>query len=224
MHDWKKIVREKGTPGERPLPEDVLLELASHLEDHYEELRLRGASEAEAVERVLDSVEWQDLSSSIDGGQHAWHSINQRSQQLWLPGLVTLLAANLLLMAFAHASESWIRGVGPAGAYLLWLATQPLIGAIGAHLSRRAGGLLGTRLLASLFPSVVIVGLGVFLLLPASLLFESNAWAAAHPISFVLRGLAWVAPAAVGLLGGALPFLKDCGFEGNDLSLRTTRQ
>jgi len=224
VHDWKKIVREKGTRGERPLPEDVIVELASHLEDCYEELRLQGAGEAEALEHVLCSVEWQDLSSSIYGSRHRWCAINQRTQQLWLPGLVTLLAANLLLMAFAHASENWIRGAGPAGAYLLWLATQPLIGAIGAHLSRRAGGLLRARLLASLFPSVVIVGLGLFLVLPACLLFESNTWAAAHPISLVLRGLGWVAPAAVGLLGGALPFLENCGFEGSGLSLRTTRQ
>lgn len=217
-------MREKRTRGERPLPEDVIAELASHLEDCYEELRLQGAGEGEAVEHVLGLVEWQDLSSSIYGSRHGWRAINERTQQLWLPGLVTLFAANLLLMVFGRASESWIRGAGPAGAYLLWLATQPLIGAIGAHLSRRAGGLPRARLLASLFPSIVIVGLGVFVVLPACLLFESNTWAAAHPISLVLRGLAWVAPAAVGLLGGALPFLENCGFEGNNLSLRTTRQ
>jgi len=51
--------------------------------------------------------------------------------------------------------------------YLVWLITQPLFGASGAYLSRRAGGEHRTELAASLFPSIVI--LGVWLVLVASI-------------------------------------------------------
>lgn len=47
--------------------------------------------------------------------------------------------------------------------YAPWLASLPFFGALGAYLSARGGGLLGTALLASVFPALALTA--VFLLM-----------------------------------------------------------
>lgn len=202
---------------DRRLPDEVVAELASHLEDLYDELRLQGFAEAEAVERVLSSErDWRELSFAIHRTRHAWSTVNQRTQQLWFPALTTLLTANLLPMVFARASRARFPTAGPLALYLPWFATQPFIGALGAHLSRRAGGLRSARLVAGLFPSIVIAAVGL-LLIPASIFLERNMWAMTHPVLLVLNGLAWLGPVGVALFCGALPFLELGSFGANSV-------
>ncbi|HKV06416.1 MAG TPA: hypothetical protein VJO53_15070 [Candidatus Acidoferrales bacterium] len=142
--------------------------------------------------------------------------MNPRTKQLWLPGLASLTVGNLMLMALSYASQeprhlaerssAWFPGLALMAFYLPWLATQPLVGALGAWLSRRSGGSRAARLCAGLFPSIVMLGCwGLFI--PASAAIEKPSWAMQHPLYFVLGAFVWVAPAMMGLLLGSLPFL-----------------
>jgi hypothetical protein len=205
--------------------DDVTTELASHLEDCYETLLAQGVSEGEAIARALDEFgDSRRLSCEIRRTKRTDGQMNDRTKQLWLPGLASLTAANLLLMVLTYASLQpqlvverstvWFPGLALTAAYLPWLSSQPLFGALGAWLSRRAGGGRAMRLCAGLFPSIVmLVCWG--LLIPASAV-EKHAWAMHHPIFLVLGALVWVMPATIGLLLGSLPFLGYWNFRGFD--------
>jgi hypothetical protein len=209
---------------------EVVAELATHLEDSYEALRLHGVGEAEAIERALgefgDSCQ---LARAVHRAKRPGAWINDRTKQLWLPGLANLAAANLLLMALtstslqprlvAERSTAWFPGLALVAAYLPWLSSQPLFGALGAWLSHRAGGGRATRLCAGLFPSIVMLACWG-LLIPVSVTVEKNAWAIGHPAFVALGALVWVAPAMMGLLLGSLPFLGVRRFRNLDADLR----
>ncbi len=207
-----------------------MAELASHLEDCYETLRAQGASEAEAIARALDR--FGDPGQLARGIRHAKRPegrINDRTRQLWLPGLASLAAANLLLMALtctslqprlvAERSTAWFPGLALVAAYLPWLSSQPLFGALGAWLSYRAGGGRAMRLCSGLFPSIVMLACWGFFI-PVSAAVEKHAWAMQHPASLVLGALVWVAPAMMGLLLGSLPFLDARGFRNIERASR----
>ena len=220
MLDWNALVR-KQLSAKLPTThlDDVAAELANHLEDAYEEVRAQGICESEAIDRVLSGVtDWRRLGRQIGRAQRGRNAINERAKQLWLPALANLAAANLVLMILTRASleprviashsTSWFPGLALVGSYLPWLAAQPLAGGLGAHLSRRAGGKLLTRLVAALFSAIVMLGCWAFVI-PVSTLFEKNAWALNHPIYLVFGGCVWVLPAGMGLFFGSLPFLAD---------------
>jgi hypothetical protein len=205
---------------------DVTTELASHLEDCYETLRAQGESEAEATARALDEFgDSTRLVRKIRRARRAEGQMNDRTKQLWLPGLASLTAANLLLMVLtytslqprlvAERSMAWYPGLALMAAYLPWLYSQPLFGALGAWLSRRAGGGRAMRLCSGLFPSIVMLACWA-LLIPATAAVERHAWAMSHPIVFVLGAFVWVMPATIGLLLGSLPFLGYWNFRGLD--------
>lgn len=205
---------------------DVTTELANHLEDCYESLRAQGVSEAEAIARALDEFgDSRRLACKIRRARRTGGRMNDRTKQLWLPGLASLTAANLLLMALtytslqprfvAERSTAWFPGLALVAAYLPWLSSQPLFGALGAWLSRRAGGGRAMRLCSGLFPSIVMLVCWGWLI-PASAAVEKHAWAMNHPIFFALGALVWVVPATIGLLLGSLPFLGYWNFRGLD--------
>lgn len=200
------------------LSEEVTAELAGHLEDRYEALRTEGANEYEATERAIAEMgSPRQLARAIRRAQAPIGGLNDRTRQLWLPGLASLTAANLLLMAFSSAyqhprllaerSTAWFPGLALMVAYLPWVAAQPLVGALGAWLSHRAGGGRGMRLCAGLFPSIVMLGCwGLFI--PATAAMEKHTWALSHPAYIAMGAILWVAPAMMGLFLGSLPFLE----------------
>ena len=213
--------------GVRPaLGDEVVAELAGHLEDAYEALRAEGVDEREAVERALgEAADWKALARGIRRAKRGPVGMNERTRQLWLPGLASLTAGNLLLAVFSHASQNprmvaerateWFPGLALIAAYMPWVAAQPLVGALGAWLSHRAGGGRAMRLCAALFPSIVMMACwGLFI--PATVAMEGSAWVTQHPVYFVLGAVAWVAPAAIGLLLGSLPFLGIRDLRGPD--------
>lgn len=68
------------------------------------------------------------------------------------------------------------------------------------------------RLCAGLFPSIVMLACwGLFI--PASAAIEKDVWAMRHPAYLLLGAFMWIAPAAMGLVFGCLPFLgiRDVG-------------
>ena len=90
--------------------------------------------------------------------------------------------------------------------YLPWIAAQPLAGAAGAYLCSLAGGRRFRRLIAGLFPAIVMVGCWA-IVIPASSFAERNTWVSRHPGDLVLGGCIWTLPCAMSLLFGTLPFL-----------------
>lgn len=217
MRDWDAFIRERlsaesvaGWSGE------VAAELADHLDDSYEELRANGLCESEAVARVFDDIDWRGLARTIRKAKRSRHRSNERTRQLWLPALVSLTLANAILMVLtrmslgprmiASFSTSWFPEISLMASYMPWLAAQPVIGALGAHFSYRAGGSRSMRLTAGLFPSIVMLGCWACVI-PLSAFLEKRTWVMTHPIYLVLGTIAWVMPAAAGLFFGCLPFL-----------------
>ncbi|MGA2716964.1 MAG: hypothetical protein ABSG41_28085 [Bryobacteraceae bacterium] len=219
MLSWEILVRERigefgVPPGQR---EEIVAELAAHMEDLYEEGRERGLAESEAVAQALEQVmDWQSLARRIRRVKRDEGVVNARTRQLWLPSLVSLTLANALLMVMAKLSleprmivsysMSWYPGGALMLAYLQWLAAQPLTGAAGAYLSYRAGGDRLARLLAGLFPSIVMLGLWC-VLIPVSEIVTRHAFVMRHPVYFAVGAMGWVLCPGMALLFGAMPFV-----------------
>jgi hypothetical protein len=201
-----------------PAPDDdILAELAVHLEDTFETLRAEGMPEQEAMTRALDEIRnWRALAGRIRRARHGLAGMNQRTRQLWLPALASLTAGNVLLSALSYMSlhprfvaeraTEWFPGLALMAAYLPWVVAQPLVGGLGAWLARRAGAGRAVRLFAGVFPSIVMLACWA-LFIPATAAIEKPAALLQHPFYLVLGAFAWVAPAMMGLLLGALPFL-----------------
>ena len=91
--------------------------------------------------------------------------------------------------------------------YWPWIAALPLFGAVGAYLSRRAGGGPRTRLAAGAMPVLWLALLSIALL-PLELAHQGFA-----PMSFVYFVLGmtnWVVIPGLALAAGTLPFLQKC--------------
>jgi len=216
MRDWEKLVGEHLAglvlePAERA---EVIAELAAHLEEICEELRGREIMEEEAVARTLSHVEdWQKLRQRIQSAKTKENVMTNRVKQLWMPSLVTmLLTMGLLALIQVFGPNPWIVArksawslIAPvAVVYLPWILLLPVIGAIGAYLSSRAGGSRRAVFSSIVFP--VLPYLVFFLLaLPVMAIFNDRL---AHNIMFgaLFVGLfAWVlAPGAALLAGGLL--------------------
>jgi len=216
MLDWEALVRRQLTglglePDERG---EVISELAAHLEETWEDLRRRGMTEEEAVRRTVSQVEdWQDLRRRIQTARTKENFMTNRVKQFWLPSLLTLLLAmGLLALIQIFGPNPWTVArhsgwslVAPvAVVYIPWLLSLPLIGAMGAYLSNRAGGSQRAVFSSIVFP--VLPYLVFFLVaLPVMAIFNEHL---AHNIMFgaLFVGLfAWVlAPGAALLAGGLL--------------------
>src|ERR1700685_2760409 len=96
MPDWNGLVRERMeslglSPAEK---EDIVSELANHLEDCCEELRAQGHCKSEAIERSLEQVaDWPSLSRKIRRAKRKAEMMNNRTKTFWIPGLVGLAAS-----------------------------------------------------------------------------------------------------------------------------------
>jgi hypothetical protein len=222
MHDWRETIRghiqRRGLP--RALPDEVVSELAAHLEESYEDARTRGLNQAEAFEHALQGVgDWNVLTKNIFRATQEKEqtmfigAMNYRTKSLWLPGLANFTAASLFLLVLTQISlqpQFLVRlnsGLGRS-LYIGWLFAQLFFGALGAFLSRRAGGTRTVRVAAATFPAIVMFGLCA-LVIPVSAVFEHNVFVLHHPARLALGILIWVVVPAIGLLLGAAPFLKD---------------
>jgi hypothetical protein len=194
MPDWKALVLERmESLGLCPAQEEeIVMELAGHLEDCYEEFRAQGICQSEAIERCLEQVgDGPNLTRKIRHAKHK-EEMNHRTKTLWLPALINLVAAMVLLMISTQIAlqprvlaepvvtlrTSTTSTSYSFAAYLPWLILLPFCGAAGAYLSRRAGGQPAVRLIAGLFPIVVLFGLVTVLTLIGSRLcpFSINGW------------------------------------------------
>jgi len=205
-----KLVELALPPGTKA---DVVDELAAHLDETYVELRKQGMAEDAAARRALSQVkDWHKLQRKIQNARMKENTVSNRVKQFWLPSLLTLLLSMVLLMLIQLFGPSpWTSGSGNclrmtpvAIVYVSWLLTLPLIGAMGAYLSIRAGGsprAVFSSIMFPVFPYLVFFVMG----LPLALIFDDHV---AHNITipaFFVGLSAWIIFPAVALLAGGLP-------------------
>jgi len=215
MRDWREFVQSK--LAELALPPgtktDVVDELAAHLEETYAELRKQGMTEEAAAQLALLQVkDWHKLQRKIQNARIKENIMTNRVKQFWLPSLLTLLLSMVLLMLiqlfgpnpWTPATGGRLRMMPMAVVYVSWLLTLPLIGAMGAYLSIRAGGsprAVFSSIMFPVFPYLAFVVIG----LPLALILDDHV---AHNITipaFFVGLSAWVIFPAVALLVGGLP-------------------
>lgn len=221
MPDWKALVLERlERLGLSPTQEEeIVSELAGHLEDCYEECRTQEVGKSEAIERTLEQVaNWPNLSRQIRRAKSKEKMINRRTKTLWLPALISLAAAMVFLMIstqialeprvvaerFVTLHTSTTSTSYSLAAYLPWLILLPFCGAAGAYLSRRAGGQRPVRLVAGLFPGIALFGLVSFLTLIGQIVPFQHQWSA-----FVTALLFLMVPPGIALFLGVMPFLRE---------------
>jgi hypothetical protein len=174
MPDWEKLVSARLAYlalGERERQE-VVIELAGHLEETYEALLRSGLPEHEAVHSALSRVKnWSDLQRKIYDARAKENTMNPRTSRLWLPSFATLAASIITLVAVGFLGlqpgplgsrphhEEWsshlIGGITGGShivnEYTVWLMVLPFVGALGARLSGRAGGTLRDIIISGVF-------------------------------------------------------------------------
>lgn len=207
MRDWKAVVREhlrtlRLEPEQR---EEVIAELAAHLEDIHAECRGQGMSDSMAFQVCTRQIaQAEKIARTIEHTKEGL--MNYRTKTLWLPGLVTLAAASILLAILQQVSSFqpkifWVQGEA-LGVDLRWLMLLPICGATGAYLSRRAGAKRLTCLVAGIFPAIIMVG-SFCLFFPVGLI-QRNSFVDHHLLYLGLSMLDWtVLPGSALFVGAA---------------------
>jgi hypothetical protein len=140
--DWSKIVSQRMQSPDSPhkVGEDVIAELAAHLEEAYEHAKSRGMTETAALEATMQEValqevnDWRVLAQDITRTQSMEVDMNDRIKRLWLLVAAAWLGASLLVMVLQPTDRLYPDLILW---YLPWLATLPLVGAAGAYLAQR---------------------------------------------------------------------------------------
>jgi len=216
MPDWREIARQ----GLGPLPfeadreNEIILELANHLEDLYSDSVRRGKSEAEALQSALSAAaDWDKLRREIEFAAKEEVIMNYRVKTLWLPGACTIVLSSMVLRLLQIPSAPvprvlwpWWNSTGLV-IYWWWLLSLPVIGAIGAYWSRHAGGRLMERALAVSLPALGMVGLPL-LAFPFVLVRDLIHYQRFPLVPMALLLLGWGVVPEAALLVGALPFFR----------------
>jgi hypothetical protein len=162
MPDWQELVRRRlsGMALDALEKNEVQAEIASHLEDSCEALRASGLPETDAVQTALAQVpDWKGLQKRLVFARKAGGLMQQRLQQLWIPGFLILILSMFFLAVLQRLEFQppilW-NGPKPFFLYVPWLLSLPLLGALGAYLSCRAGGSRGAMLFVSVFPVLAL--------------------------------------------------------------------
>lgn len=134
--------------------------------------------------------------------------MNKRTSTLWVPAVLSLLGASLLLMLVERLGfqprEVWV-GRFAMSFYWSWLIALPLFGALGAYLSQRSHGSIAARLAAGLAPALAVLAV-MSLILPWGLAIDGFRFF--RLVGFAVGLANWVVIPAVALLIGAAPFLR----------------
>ena len=216
MHDWRLLVQQRlaGLLIEDGEAAQVVEELAGHLEENYQSLLRDGLAEEIAARRALEKVnDWQDLKRKLESSRNKEAIVNKRVTQFWFPAFLTLALSMVLLAVIQiFGPAPWVdnplrggrlRMTPVAVVYVSWLIFLPLIGALGAYLSHRAGGrklTVFSSIVFPVFPYMVFFAVG----LPIAIMFDDRV---SHNITIpaFFAGLAgWVIFPAAALLGGGL--------------------
>src|SRR3974390_2819030 len=188
MREWRQIVRMRlsGMELSEDQKKSVSEGLSAHLEDEYNSQRASGATEDQATENALKLVgNWEELSAEIYAAKNEEETMNYRTRAIWVPGLISLTVSMLWLTLLLRMDWQPRSSFGPYAPplmpYLFWLVGQPLVGALGASLSRRASGNREARIVAGLFPAIALFGVMIVAAWSA-VLVEKNSYVTHHPI------------------------------------------
>jgi hypothetical protein len=214
VRDWQALVRERlsGRGLTTSQQNEVVAELAAHLEDLYEVARAQGASETDAIRLALeDGTDWRRLSRRIRSSKEQEEQMNNRTRSLWIPGLVSLTAATGTLMLMNRIGIEprifWYGSKVGLELYLPWLVILPVFGGLGAYLSRLANGHLRAQLAAALFPAIVYLGFFCLGITVSATIERHLTWRDSPIVALMI--LNWVLLPGGALFLGALPFLRN---------------
>ncbi|HTS10705.1 MAG TPA: hypothetical protein VMH00_01180 [Candidatus Limnocylindrales bacterium] len=217
MRDWRRLVAERLDRTDLPTSQkdEVATELAGHLEDVCESRCREGSSEDEAVAVALNEVvNWHDLGRRIAKAKRKETTMNDRTRKFWMPGFASLGSAVIFQAAVAYLSYrpgAILHSSSARWAYAAWLVAQVACGAIGAYLSRRAGGQRLARIGAALTTSTVLMTVMVIVGAFNLLMYATGIWPN-HGVGMQVfgrdLGIVVMIP-AIALLVGAAPFLPE---------------
>jgi hypothetical protein len=214
VRDWRKLVeRRVGSLSAVWAEHDqIAAELASHLEDVYADHRAQGSSEAEAAERALQELaEGRSIGRRIRNSKEG--GMNERTRKFWLPALASISAACVLVAVVAQVSYLprvvLIRSGTATLVYPAWLLGQPLLGAVGAYCSRRAGGNRLTRITAGLAPSIVMFVAASIVVFAHAVLEVRGDFGAMDVALLARSAVAGILIPGIAVLSGTLPFLSE---------------
>jgi hypothetical protein len=213
---WESFARERLGSLDLTITEseEIVAELAAHLEDLYAQYREQGVPETCAVASALKEVsDWRELGRKIRRARRKENEMNQRTKAVWIPGLISLTVASgvlaLLQVWGVRPYIVWTRSGLALLFYIPWLIAQPAFGAIGAYISRRNGGTSSERLTAGLLPAAAMLAAFCFFFCLAIVL---NIITNGHEITLIGLSLyiaSWAVIPGCALALGALPFLSD---------------
>ena len=215
MPDWKKLVERRLFSLNLPpsAKQEIVAELAAHLEDFYEAAKARGLDANFALELAQQEIhDWHVLLADLRRAKSKENSMNLRTRSLWLPALASLFASSLFLFALTEISlqpKLLVRLNSSAAhwVYTVWIVAQIAFGALGAFLSRRVGGSRMARVVAATFPAIVMLATCA-IVIPVSALMEHNDFIFHNPGRLWWGAFLWAVVPAVTLLLGAMPFLQ----------------
>jgi hypothetical protein len=226
VRDWESAVRNGLGGSYSSAHPDVVCELADHLEEFYEDLTRRGESPHEAERKALAQVtDWIRLRKRLERTREGDSMRNQQIRAVWFPGLLTTIVAfGLLRVILAFGALPWWILQGRASSLLHlpplqtetwlfvlpWLAALPLAGATGAFASWRASGRSAQRVLAALFPALVIAGLVALNVVTELIIALAPGRPESQPLTvrLLVFTIPWVWLPVLSLLLGSLPFLR----------------
>jgi len=107
MRDWKRLVQEHLAESRIPRAarEDVVAELAAHLEETYENALSSGLQGTEATARTLQEVDdWRALRKNICRAKCKEGSMSPPTKMVWLPTIAVLFAIGVVLLLLDRAA------------------------------------------------------------------------------------------------------------------------
>jgi hypothetical protein len=210
MPDWKSLIEQrlgklKLTKSQR---EEVVNELAAHLEDLSEDENARDVREIESIVAThYESTDWPNLARKIHKSKRDNFALNSRSRAFWFPALVTLTAIQIFWTILISNSFHPLSSPATVPRPALFLAALPLFGAIGAYLSRRGGGNRIARIAAGIFPSLVIFAVMAVIFFASFVTGRAPFAGYQHLRGWILLLTSALVP-TLALLVGTLPFLR----------------
>ncbi|HMD32548.1 MAG TPA: hypothetical protein VKG84_11615 [Candidatus Acidoferrales bacterium] len=210
--DWHRFVRERlgGQPRASVPSEEVIAELAEHLEDVYQDARRRGLSHEAAMASTKEQTsDWRLLAERIRRARAREDVVSHTAKTIWVPGISVLFFASLLLLAMTRLMPptAWASPHGPWLVAVPWLCAYLVFGALGAWWSYRAGGSMSERFFSGVFPAAL--HLAIFVTGAAAAMI-GRPWSSEYrQLAFLATVfLRWVMIPGAALALGTLPFLR----------------